>query len=272
MNKDNFSHRLKELREQKQLSQEELVEVLSQSHRAFLGVNQVTVSQWERGKTIPSFVRRLGLASFFKVDYDFSVDEMGRVKSASKLMDKVFNQDAVYDYQISHVEHATYADADPQRLALMCALHKKLYGQDIGQIIERMSFSPASVVVLSFMCESVILGHVIYDGATHTLLSVGAVSIVIRRRIFDYLAQHTNDMEFNFPTIDPAMAQFLYDLYLEPVGTQHGLTCFRSSIKKVVENPFSQTIQTRNDVYFKYIRYHDLKMKKKSIEFILGET
>ena len=75
MNKDNFPIELKRLRESASISQEEFSELLSNSHRAFFGVNQVMVSQWERAKTLPSFVRRLGIASFFQADYDFSVEE-----------------------------------------------------------------------------------------------------------------------------------------------------------------------------------------------------
>ena len=42
------------------------------------------------------------------------------------------------------------------------------------------------------------------------------------------------------------------------------------TLKKVVKNPFSQNIQNKHDIYFKYIRYHDLKQKKKSVEFVLS--
>lgn len=88
MNKENFPIELKRLRESLSISQEEFAELLSNSHRVFSGVNQVMVSQWERVKTLPSFVRRLGIASFFQVDYDFSVEEMVQVKAATKNMER----------------------------------------------------------------------------------------------------------------------------------------------------------------------------------------
>lgn len=101
MNKDNFPIELKRLRESASISQEEFSELLSNSHRAFFGVNQVMVSQWERAKTLPSFVRRLGIASFFQVDYDFSVEEMVQVKAATKNMERPSNADIGYDYEVT---------------------------------------------------------------------------------------------------------------------------------------------------------------------------
>lgn len=53
MDKSNFAQKLKYLREEKALSQEEFAELLSHSHRAFSGVNQVMVSQWERARHCP---------------------------------------------------------------------------------------------------------------------------------------------------------------------------------------------------------------------------
>ena len=104
------------------------------------------------------------------------------------------------------------------------------------------------------------------------LCSVGAVSVVIRRKIFAYMADNLAGTEFRFPTIDPAMCQFLYGLYLEPYMSKLGMPFFKADIKKVVNNPFSQNIQNKHDIYFKYIRYHDLKQKKKSVEFVLSES
>ena len=130
MNKENFSERLKELREERQLSQEELADVLSNSHRAFSGVNQVMISQWERGKTTPSFVRRVGLASFFQVEYDFSVEEMSQVKSATKLMNRPFNSDVAYDYEITQVDTYNFSSLPEKELALIRSMHAKLYGFD----------------------------------------------------------------------------------------------------------------------------------------------
>ncbi len=268
MNKENFSDKLKLLREQLGASQEELADVLAKSHRAFKGVNQVMLSQWERGKTQPSFVRRLGIASFFQQDYDFSIEEMVQVKAATKLMDKPFNFDIAYDYKIGAVETYKLADIPDERLHLIRSMHSKLYGRDFIETAKRLGVPSSDMLVMCFLCENLMIGHVVYETGGNMLFSVGAMSAPIRRQIFDHLAADMPETEFSFPTIDPAMSQFLYDLYFEPCCNKLGLTFYRASIKKVVENPFSQMIQNKHDVYFKYIRYYDLKMKKKSVEFI----
>ncbi|MCG9630440.1 MULTISPECIES: helix-turn-helix transcriptional regulator [unclassified Vibrio] len=270
MDKSNFAQELKCLREEKALSQEELADILSTSHRAFSGINQVMVSQWERGKTLPSFVRRLGIASFFQREYEFSVDEMVHVKGASKLMDTRFNIDIGYDYHITSVESTDVSALSDERLSSIKNMHQKLYGQDFIKVSSQLGIELANMKALCFLYNGVIIGHVIYDGASKMLCSLAAVSVTIRRKIFDDLANRFKGTEFRFPTIDPAMCQFLYDLYFEPYTTKMGMVFFKAEITKVVSNPFSQTIQNKHDIYFKYLRYQDLKQKKKSVEFVLA--
>ena len=272
MDKQNFSQELKRLREEHPLSQEELAEVLSTSHRAFSGVNQVAVSQWERGKTLPSFVRRLGIASFFQQEYEFSVDEMIQVKAATKKMDRPFNVDIGYDYKVTSVESYNMSSLPVKRLKSIQGMHLKTYGKDFIEVAQQLGVKKEDMQVLCFLFEGVIIGHVVYDGVSKMLCSVGAVSVVIRRKIFAHMADNLAGTEFRFPTIDPAMCQFLYDLYLEPYMSKLGMPFFKADINKVVSNPFSQNIQNKHDIYFKYIRYHDLKQKKKSVEFVLSES
>ncbi|MDD1823442.1 helix-turn-helix domain-containing protein [Photobacterium sp. ZSDE20] len=270
MDKSNFAQKLKYLREDKALSQEEFAELLSHSHRAFSGVNQVMVSQWERAKTLPSFVRRLGIASFFQIDYDFSVEEMVQVKAATKNVERPFSVDIGYDYEVTSVESYSMGTLPAKRLKSIQIMHQKTYGKDFIEVSKHLGVIKEDMQVLCFLFEGVIIGHVVYDGLSKMLCSVGAVSIVIRRKIFDYMADNLSGTEFRFPTLDPAMSQFLYDLYLEPYMSKLGMPFFKADIKKIVKNPFSQNIQNKHDIYFKYIRYHDLKQKKKSVEFVLS--
>lgn len=159
-----------------------------------------------------------------------------------------------------------------KRLKSIQGMHLKTYGKDFIEVSQHLGVKKEDMQVLCFLFEGVIIGHVVYDGLSKMLCSVGAVSIVIRRKIFDYMADNLSDTEFRFPTLDPAMCQFLYDLYLEPYMSKLGMPFFKADIKKVVKNPFSQNIQNKHDIYFKYIRYHDLKQKKKSVEFVLSSS
>ena len=58
-----FSKRLKELRLKKGLKQQELAEIL--------GIKRNTYSDWENGKTEPSFENLVKLADLFKVSLDW---------------------------------------------------------------------------------------------------------------------------------------------------------------------------------------------------------
>lgn len=58
-----FSERLKRLRKSKGLKQQELAEIL--------GIKRNTYSDWENGKTEPSFDNLIKLADFFEVSLDW---------------------------------------------------------------------------------------------------------------------------------------------------------------------------------------------------------
>ena len=178
MDKSNFAQKLKYLREEKALSQEEFAELLSHSHRAFSGVNQVMVSQWERAKTLPSFVRRLGIASFFQVDYDFSFEEMVQVKAATKNAERPFSVDTGYDYEVTSIESHSLSSLPAKRLKSIQGTHQKIYGKDFIEVASHLGVKREDMQVLCFLYEGVIIGHVAYDGVSKMLCSVGAVSIV----------------------------------------------------------------------------------------------
>lgn len=58
-----FSERLKELRKEKQLTQQELAEIL--------GVKRNTYSDWENGKSEPNYKKLVKIADFFGVSLDW---------------------------------------------------------------------------------------------------------------------------------------------------------------------------------------------------------
>ena len=61
--RENFSKRLKELREEKNLTQEEL--------SAAININVITISRWECGVRRPNIDSLEILARFFKVSADY---------------------------------------------------------------------------------------------------------------------------------------------------------------------------------------------------------
>ena len=61
-----FSEKLKMLREDKNLSQQQLA--------ALLQVNQTTVSTWELGRKLPDFINIVKISKFFGVTSDYLLD------------------------------------------------------------------------------------------------------------------------------------------------------------------------------------------------------
>lgn len=113
-------------------------------------------------------------------------------------------------------------------------MHQKIYGKNFIEVASHLGVKREDRQVLCFLYEGVI------DGVSKMLCSAGAVSIVIRRKLFDYMADSLADTEFCFPILDPAMCQFLYDLNLEPYMSKLGMPFFKADIKKVVKIPFSE--------------------------------
>lgn len=187
-----------------------------------------------KGEKLPSFVRRLVIARFFQVDYDFFVEEMVQVKAATKDAERSFSIDIGYDYKVTSVESHSLSSLPAKRLRSIQGIHQKTYGKDFIEVASHLGVKREDMQVLCFLYEGVIIGHVVYDGVSKMLCSVGAVSIVIRRKIFDYMADSLADTEFCFPTLDPAMCQFLYDLYLEPYMSKFGMPFFKADIKFVL--------------------------------------
>jgi transcriptional regulator with XRE-family HTH domain len=60
-----FGQRLKALREERELTQEELAKLI--------GVNRATLANWEVGRTQPDYDRLCRIASYFKVTSDYLI-------------------------------------------------------------------------------------------------------------------------------------------------------------------------------------------------------
>tara|TARA_B100001059_G_scaffold114514_1_gene114790 strand:- start:4014 stop:4844 length:831 start_codon:yes stop_codon:yes gene_type:complete len=267
MTRDDFSNELKRLREEQGLSQEELATLLAHSHRAFEGVNQVMISKWERGETKTSLLRRLGIANYFAQVYEFDAKEVDVISPSVKLGEIPVNQDISYSYAIDNVVSYTVKSIPNELWTDILSLHSKLYSLDFLKFYNADHLSVDNLVILSFYSKGLIVGHIVYDDQTDMLLSVGSISLSIRKQILQYIADDIKKPSFVIPVHDPAMAQFLYDLYLTPKRSMFGLFLFRVDPLPLVNNPFYQNMSADRDQSFKYFSYYSQKMKKKSIEF-----
>lgn len=269
MNRQNFHKELKRLREERNLSQEDFACLLACSHRAFDGVNQVMISKWERGETQTSLLRRLGIANYLSQHYEYDRKEIETVSPSVKLSEIPVNQDVSYSYSIDNVDSYTVKTIPSESWNDILSIHSKLYSLDFLKFYKADHLSVEDLVILVFYCKGLMIGHIVYDDKTNMLLSVGSMSLSIRRQVLQYMAEQMVKKSLVIPVHDPAMAQFLYDLYLEPKRSMFGLFLFTVDPSLLASNPFYQNLSEAGDQSFKYFRYFSQKMKKKSIEFIL---
>ena len=98
-----FGDRLKELRNSKNLSQEELSEILE--------VRKSSISNWETGKATPTFDMLTKIAEYFGVTTDYlldftqdDIDNLERLKQALK-------QAGMWDYSIDDMSREDFEKA-----------------------------------------------------------------------------------------------------------------------------------------------------------------
>ncbi|WP_139684047.1 helix-turn-helix domain-containing protein [Vibrio tasmaniensis] len=269
MNRENFPEELKRLREEKTLSQEDLATLLANSHRVFGGINQVTLSKWERNETTTSLIRRLGIANYFSQHYEFDDKEAETISPSVKLSDIPVNQDIAYRYTIDTVESYTMKTVPNDVLEDILSIHSKLYSLDFLSFYQADHLSVDNIVILSFYCKGLMMGHIVYDDKNDMLLSVGSISLSVRKQVLRYLTESMAKKSLTIPAHDPAMAQFLYDLYLKPTKAMFGLFLFKVDSLVLINNPFYQNLTEESSPVFKYLRYYSLRKKRKSIEFTL---
>lgn len=269
MNRINFPDELKNLRKKQDLSQEDLATLLANSHRVFEGVNQVMISKWESGETKTSLLRRLGIANYFSQHYEFDAKETEVISPSVKLSDISVNQDIAYNYSIDNVEFYTINSIPSEQWSDILSIHSKLYSLDFLTFYQADHLSVDNLIILTFYSKGLMVGHIVYDDKTDMLLSVGSISLSIRKQVLTYMTERMTKPSFVIPAHDPAMSQFLYDLYLEPKRSMFRLFLFTVEPQQIATNPFYQNMLANSNQSFKYLRYYSQKMKKKSIEFIL---
>ena len=77
-----FDEKLIALRKEKQISQEQLADILCTSRQA--------VSKWERGEAYPDISKLKDLAVFFNVSIDYLLDYDMSVSSISSFINRLF--------------------------------------------------------------------------------------------------------------------------------------------------------------------------------------
>lgn len=152
-----LSQKLQELRKQKELTQEELAEILF--------VSRTAISKWESGRGYPSIDSLKSIAEYFSI----SIDELLSGKELLVAAEKDNQQ------KLSHVYDIVFGMLD---CTFVMFLFLPLFGQRIGNIIYEVSLFNLTEIMwyikipyIFFIISTIILGFVtlVLQNCTFTL-------------------------------------------------------------------------------------------------------
>ncbi|MGR5094903.1 helix-turn-helix domain-containing protein [Vibrio maritimus] len=247
--RDNFAQALKHWRSFNGMSQLDLVEALSLSHRAFQGVNQPMLSKWEHGNGQPSLMRRVGVAAFFQQPYQYSDEELRLIQSVEKYDQLFVGFDTLYPCTID--QYVTYTwDKLPE-------LYREqiLYAQEhyryisFDDLISVMSVSEIHVVVA--LHKNAMVGHVVY-GKDQTgqdcLLSYLALDKSLYRQVHLHVCELFEGKKMLLTAIKPYAKTVITDIYIPEKYNIGELSVFECNIDTLTSNPFFEQLHDEGRV------------------------
>ena len=170
----NFSNLLKNLRARSKLSQHDLSISLSKSHRLFENVTQPMISHWEQGKNLPSFTRRVGVATFFNIDYKYSISEMSVLKRALK-NEMFFDPHlTIYPLKVNKTEDLEWEVLDEATKVQIRHAFFVRHKDKLDDFLERKGLRHAKVKC--YFHDNMLVGHVMYsliDGVFYYICAAG---------------------------------------------------------------------------------------------------
>ncbi|GAB7218722.1 helix-turn-helix domain-containing protein [Vibrio comitans] len=267
INKQNFHERLRYLRVEAGLSQGELANQLSEQHRVFANVTQSMISLWEHGKVTPSILRRVGLAHFFCVDYDYAPSEqplINRAKSYEMLFEK---QNTFFDYPVTNEDVVKYSRLTDYQRDWVHSSHSHIL-QDTIRLDELMKLLDVSDPwVRIFYHQGAIVSAYVYEKSENklTIVSLSAINLFIWKHVHEYIATLPSNMLFRTPAHEASLSLLFRDLYLEPEVLFEGGAIYETSIGHIYHNTFVRHMLD-NDAYdFRLLRYELNKSEEAQI-------
>jgi len=173
----NFSNYLKNKREAKGITQEELAEQLSSQSSLLAGIDSVTISRWERGRINPSIRRQVEIMVYFgdspynlvkTQGFDFT--NIKTIKQLSSLIDKEMSYDhfmGAHPYLDKRTDYFDKICQNPKTSKHWSTLIKNyqvnLLGESNDWNIERiheLQQHPTTVTVY-YVVEGILGGHLV---------------------------------------------------------------------------------------------------------------
>ncbi|MFA0438394.1 hypothetical protein BCU70_19910 [Vibrio sp. 10N.286.49.C2] len=242
-NKHNFAQALKYWRNYHGMSQLELVEALSLSHRAFQGINQPMLSKWEHGNGQPSLMRRIGVAALFSQNYQYQADEQRIIQGVDKYDDFFTGHDSIYPYRIDAFKHYRWEELPSDYQEQITQAHNLYRHLALPALIECLRIDEISVALA--MHNQTIVGHAILGknkSGQECLLSYLAIDKPSYQEVHQYICQLFKGKTILVSAYLPLAKTMLEDIYV-PIKYHHGdITVYECNLDTLNSNPFFEQL------------------------------
>lgn len=245
-----FGACLRRIRKANNLSQFDFVSQLSHSHREFSSLSQTTLSLWENGRRIPSFLRRIAIARFFAEEYQLDEQE-------SKFMQKVKRTEigghpSIYPVNISEVITVDLVDLTQKQDRIITLGHKHFYNEELAFTLS--VFPDSKYKVTLFTNENAIVGHYIVNAAGLFISFCFIDNSVALKMVLELEGKFSSVI---IPTRSPAIASFFQDLHFEPYPTDSRIRFYKGCFRNLFNNPFFKDLLNNNADLVRFGKLHN---------------
>lgn len=241
--RDSFATALKYWRSVHGLSQLELVEALSLSHRAFQGINQPMLSKWEHSNGQPSLMRRAGVAAFFQLPYCYTQEELRLIQGVEKYDELFIGYDPVYPCSID--SFTRYSWDQLPALYRQQIEHAQQHYRNISfeDLVSAMSVKELHVEIA--LHQQAMVGHIVYGKDANDqdcLLSYLAQDKPLHRQVHRHACQLFEGKKVLVTAIKPYAKTLMSDIYIPEKYQVGELTVYECDLTALYANPFFEQI------------------------------
>ncbi|AYV21256.1 MULTISPECIES: helix-turn-helix transcriptional regulator [Vibrio] len=263
--RDNFAQALKYWRNFNGMSQLELVEALSLSHRAFQGINQPMLSKWEHGNGQPSLMRRIGVATFFQQSYHYSEDERRIIQGVEKYDDFFRGFDTLYPYTIDTYESYRW-DNLPEIYREQIVYAQEHYRFiTFQELIDVMSIQEINVVLAKH--RDAVVGHIVHGkdiNGQNCLLSYVALNKDLHRLVHNYACELFEGKTLLITAIKPYAKTLISDIYIPEKYQSGHITVYECQVDTLAANPFFDQIHDEGRILTLLSHHQKIQRNRRS--------
>ena len=239
---DNFPNSLRKLRASSKLSQHDLSISLSKSHKLFENINQPMISNWEKGNNLPSLTRRVGVATYFNVDYNYSNSELNILKRSLK--NEMFYDPhlTIYPLKVNKTQDLDWEMLDEATKVQIRHAFFVRHKDKLDDFLERKGLRHAKVKC--YYHDSMLVGHVMYsliDGVFYYICAAGMNSD-IHSSVLAELESLCDVQIIEMHATIPAIKYLLLSIYGVVVSQTETAVTYRLNKGDFFANPYIKAL------------------------------